>query len=115
MSTATKRERKDPPLETLSFKGEIVLCRMGKEGDKRLVWDASDLAQLHEAREKFYELLDQGYYAYAVDPESGQKTDKKILEFPAQDEEVLLLTFEEMVKATKKGKKVVAHPAPAAG
>ena len=115
MATATKKERKDPPLESLAFDGEIVLCRMGPEGDKRLVWDAKDLKQLHEARQKFYDLLDNGYYAYAVDPDSGQRTDKKVLEFPAQDEEVLLLSFEEMVAATKKGKRVVAHPAPAAG
>jgi hypothetical protein len=106
MTTAAKELM--PP----SWAGMLELRIMSINGDDRLAWDASDLAQLKEARAKFYELLDLGYLAFHVDDESGEPTNEMIAEFDPWCEEVL---FKKPSDAKTKKSKVVMVPPVQAG
>jgi len=48
-------------------KGKTVFIIPSLNGHDRLVWDASDPAQVKEAIQKFDEYLEKGYVAYLVD------------------------------------------------
>jgi hypothetical protein len=60
---------------------------LSKNGDDRLTWDKRFIEQVHEAREKFYELRKKGYFAYL--PGLGGKPSKMITEFDPSAEEVI--------------------------
>jgi len=44
---------------------------MDKTGDEKLAWDPRNDVQTRKARDRFYELLKQGYKAYRVDHSGG--------------------------------------------
>ena len=52
----------------------------GGPGHLRIIWSKLIPEQLKEARDKFYELLDQGYTMFAV-LANGQQSGRKILSF----------------------------------
>lgn len=82
-------------------------------GDDRLSWDASNIAQLKEARLKFYELLDKGYLAFVVDDDTGKPTSEMIMEFEPFLEEVVFKKSSDVARPKKS--KVVMVPPVAAG
>ena len=53
-------------------KGKVVFTVLGKNGDDRMVWDASDPTQIVAAIEKFDDYMDRGYIAFLID-EAGQQ------------------------------------------
>lgn len=61
-----------------------------KDGDKRVVWDASDLAQIQDARRMFEELKAAGMVAYKVG-DNGLASTEVMEEFDPLAEEVLFL------------------------
>lgn len=98
-----------------SWAGLLELRVLSTSGDDRLAWDASDLAQLKEARAKFYELLDKGYLAFYVDDETGKETNEMITEFDPWCEEVLFKKPSDASAKSRKKSKVVMVPPVAAG
>ena len=60
-------------------------------GDRRLVWDLREQAQVLEASQLFSGYLDKGWRAYAIDAEGNKR--RRIRSFNAEKEEIL---FEEL-------------------
>jgi hypothetical protein len=79
-------EVEEPALESAS--GEINFRVISRSGDDRLTWDRRFLNQIHEARKKFYELLDKGYKAYSV-TRNGRRSEEIMLRFDPNAEEVI--------------------------
>lgn len=61
-----------------------------KDGDKRVVWDSRDFAQIHEAKSMFDELVAQGLVPYRVGV-GGQPSSEVMVEFDPYAEEVVFL------------------------
>lgn len=59
-------------------------------GDKRLIWDASDFAQISEARQMFKDLVSQGFVPYIIDKKTGEPTQMPMAEFNPLAEEVFM-------------------------
>ncbi len=57
-------------------------------GDKRLVWDTKDFAQINEARQIFKDLIAQGFVPYLVDKKTGEPTTMPMAQFDALEGEV---------------------------
>jgi len=80
--------------------GEIVMSPPGRDpniglfrilsqnGDDRVIWDRRNKDQVREAFQKFRELLDKGYTAYAATPDGGRG--HKITAFDPGLEEIIL-------------------------
>ena len=60
-----------------------------KDGDKRIVWNASFIKEIADAKSMFNELIAQGLVPYKVDP-SGDKTPEIMTEFDPFAEEVIM-------------------------
>lgn len=81
--------RMDPP----KLNPNINVFRiLSQNGDDRVIWDRRDKNQVKEAFQKFKELLNNGYTAYAVTEEG--KRGHKITTFDPGLEEVILGTKE---------------------
>jgi len=61
-----------------------------KDGDKRVVWDCHDLAQINDAKTMFDELVAQGLVPYKVGTD-GRATSEVMDEFDPAAEEVIFL------------------------
>lgn len=77
-------------MQTANVKPEVTQITfkiMSQNGDDRLTWDRRFLEQVHEARDKFYELKKKGYFAYL--PGLGGKPTKMLTEFDPNAEEII--------------------------
>jgi hypothetical protein len=82
-----ERRPKEPPMT--KKEGMIKLRVLSPAGDDRLAWDRRFLDQVHEARQKFYDLLAKGYKACRVDAR-GRKSEL-IFEFDPDAEEIVFV------------------------
>lgn len=120
MQTAKTKRKIETDEELLEMVGDLdgftIHHLLSTNGDdtQRLAWDPRDLDQIKEARDKFYDMIDNGYMAFSVDPETGEQKNRKIIEFQPGAGEIIF-TFKDAVEATRTGRKVVAQPAVAAG
>jgi hypothetical protein len=72
-------------------KGHHVFRVMtAKDGDKRVIWDCRDLAQINDAKTMFDELVAQGLVPYKVGTD-GRATSEVMDEFDPAAEEVIFL------------------------
>lgn len=94
---------------------QINIAALSAAGDDRLAWDPYDPAQLKEAQEKFYDYLSKGYVAYAVDPETGNAKNKKMIRFQPSAGEVIFKEFKQVLEAAKAGQRTVMRPAVVGG
>lgn len=65
-------------------------------GDKRVVWDATSIPQISEARRLFDKLKQEGMVAYRVGVD-GQASSEEMKEFDPYAEEVLFLQMRHVV------------------
>ncbi len=80
---------------------------LDETGDRRVIWDSTNKAQVDEAKSKFKQYIDAGCRIYAV-KESGKKG-ARLMDFDANLEEVYVeedrksikLAFQEFVKKFK--------------
>lgn len=120
MNTKTERKMETPEelaelVAGLDGPVRIEVRKLSSEGDERLAWDPTDLDQLKEARDKFYDLIDKGHVAFAVDPRSGEANKgRKLVRFDPNAGEIVF-TFRDVLKYAKSGRKVVARPAVTGG
>jgi hypothetical protein len=63
-----------------------------KDGDKRVVWDSSDLDQINEAKALFDQLIQEGLVPYRVGLD-GKATSESMNEFDPDAEEVIFLAI----------------------
>ena len=61
-----------------------------KDGDKRIVWDCRDMAQIGEAKAMFDKLIQEGLVPYKVGLD-GKATSEVMDEFDPHAEEVIFL------------------------
>lgn len=61
-----------------------------KDGDKRVVWDSRDFAQITEAKAMFDELVVQGLVPYCVGI-NGRASSEVMIEFDPYAEEIIFL------------------------
>ena len=61
-----------------------------KDGDKRVVWDSRDFAQISEAKAMFDELVVQGLVPYRVGV-NGRASSEVMVEFDPYAEEIIFL------------------------
>lgn len=61
-----------------------------KDGDKRVVWDSRDFAQISEAKKMFDDLVVQGLVPYCVGT-NGRATSEVMVEFDPYAEEIIFL------------------------
>lgn len=61
-----------------------------KDGDKRVVWDSRDFAQISEAKAMFDELVVQGLVPYRVGT-NGRASSEVMVEFDPYAEEIIFL------------------------
>lgn len=61
-----------------------------KDGDKRVVWDSRDFAQISEAKAMFDELVVQGLVPYCVGV-NGRASSEVMAEFDPYAEEIIFL------------------------
>jgi hypothetical protein len=61
-----------------------------QDGDKRIVWDKRDLAQINEAKEMFDECVAKGLVPYWVG-KNGRATSEVMDEFDPEAQEVIFL------------------------
>lgn len=61
-----------------------------KDGDKRVVWDCRDMAQIDEAKAMFDKLIQEGLVPYKVGLD-GKATSEVMDEFDPHAEEVIFL------------------------
>jgi hypothetical protein len=76
----------DPPARDPNL---ILFRVLSNEGDTRLVWDRREPTQVKEAYQRFKDLLDQGYTAYAV--RSDGKKGSRLDEFDPLHEEIVMV------------------------
>jgi len=70
--------------------GHSVFSILNQEdGDKRIVWDSRNLAEIRDAKDLFDSLIAEGMIPYCVDA-GGQKTREVMTLFDPVAEEVLL-------------------------
>ena len=69
--------------------GNINYKITGPNGDDRFAWDRRDIDQIKQARDKFYDLLKKGYFAFGVNTK-GQKH-SKMGRFDPDAEEVIFV------------------------
>jgi hypothetical protein len=58
-----------------------VLHVMDATGDTRVMWDPANADEVAAARAAFKKAKDRGMLAYAVNPDSGERTGEVIREF----------------------------------
>jgi hypothetical protein len=80
--------------ETELLDGQFSFRIIDDTGDRRLVWDLREQAQVLEASKLFSEYLDKGWRAYAIDAEGNKR--RRIRSFNAEKEEIL---FEELTSS----------------
>ena len=61
-----------------------------KDGDKRVVWDSRDFAQINEAKTMFDDLVVQGLVPYRVGL-NGRTSSEVMIEFDPYAEEIIFL------------------------
>jgi hypothetical protein len=61
-----------------------------KDGDKRIIWDSSSLAQIRAAKEMFDRLVKEGLEPYCVGV-GGKASVKKMEEFDPMAEQVIFM------------------------
>ncbi len=93
-------ERFNPALEEIVVLAKKVTKKhemkiLNQKGDERIVWDKDDGIEAKQAKERFNQLLKDGWKAYSVDRDG--KRNRKIVEFDVDAEEIL------MVPKTAKG------------
>jgi hypothetical protein len=92
-------EKFHPSLQEVIIKATKTMKRVLKildtTGDTRITWDKENGKEALEAKQKFQDLLKQGYKAYSVTA-SGNKG-RKIDEFDVDAQEIL------MIPETRKG------------
>lgn len=76
----------DPPARDPNL---ILFRVLSNEGDTRLVWDRREPTQVKEAYQRFKDLLDKGYTAYAV--RSDGKKGSRLDEFDPLHEEIVMV------------------------
>lgn len=69
--------------------GKCAMAIMGKSGDFKIIWDKTITEEVEAARRAFAELKAQGYAAFAVKGENGEK-DVQLHEFNPNAERVIL-------------------------
>lgn len=104
MSTATvlefspirggQKKRLETELQKLEdgdqLNGRFCFRIMNENGDDRLVWDSSSMAELREAKKAFVELVKQGMTPYRVGV-NGEATSEVMREFDPKAEEVIFM------------------------
>ncbi|MHA1948255.1 MAG: hypothetical protein ACW99G_02665 [Candidatus Thorarchaeota archaeon] len=75
------------------------------DGDKRLVWDSTDFAQIADARELFNDLIAEGMQPYIIG-EKGEVTKIVMDEFDALAEQVMMIDK----GSTKPRTEIIASP-----
>lgn len=68
--------------------GEMAV--MGKEGDTKIIWDKSKKVEVDNAKASFDRLIKEGYSAYSVSGEKGDK-DKQVREFDPNAERYIFV------------------------
>ena len=95
----TLMERFSPILEEVIVKARKIakhaMIILTVKGDERLVWDKDNGREAKQAKNKFLELLKEGFTAFSVDRASEKN--RKITEFDVDAEEIM------MVPETVKG------------
>lgn len=95
----TVMERFHPSLQEVIIKATKIVRSVMKildvTGDTRITWDKENGKEALEAKQKFQDLLKQGYKAYSVTA-SGNKG-RRIEEFDVDAQEIL------MIPETRKG------------
>jgi hypothetical protein len=69
-----------------------------EDGDKRVIWDSRDLAQIRDAKKMFLNLIKQGQVPYKIGVD-GNASSEQMAEFDPNAEEVIFLP----IKAVKGG------------
>jgi hypothetical protein len=89
----TPMDRFLPSLAEVIIKAQKITQKIMKilcaTGDERVVWDKNDGPEALQAKERFKDLLKQGYKAYSVD--SKGKKNRPIEEFDVDAEEILMI------------------------
>jgi hypothetical protein len=73
------------PTDTVEQK--ISFRILSQNGDDRLAWDKRFLDQVHQARDKFYELKKKGFAAFL--PGAGGQPARMLTEFDPSAEEII--------------------------
>jgi hypothetical protein len=68
--------------------GEMAI--MGKEGDTKIIWDKSKKVEVDNARANFDRLIKEGYTAFSVAGDKGEK-DKQVREFNPDAERLIFV------------------------
>jgi hypothetical protein len=68
--------------------GEMAI--MGKEGDTKIIWDKSKRVEVDNARANFDRLIKEGYTAFSVAGDKGDK-DKQIRTFDPDAERLIFV------------------------
>lgn len=66
------------------------------DGDKRVVWDARNIAQIAEAEKLFNKLKTEGMTPYRVGTD-GSKTSEEMKEFDPHAEEVIFIQMKHVI------------------
>lgn len=89
----TPMERFHPSLQEVIIKATRIASHVMKildnQGDTRITWDKENGKEAKEAKQKFEDLLKQGYKAYSVRT-NGEKG-RRIEEFDVDAQEILML------------------------
>jgi hypothetical protein len=70
----------------------IFRVMTAKDGDKRVIWDCRDLAQINDAKAMFDELVAQGLVPYKVGFDGGATSEVMDMFDPAAEEVIFLPT-----------------------
>lgn len=68
--------------------GEMAV--MGKEGDTKYIWDKTKPVEVKVAKETFDRFIKEGYSAYSVAGEKGEK-DKQVRDFDPNAERLIFI------------------------
>lgn len=88
---------------------DVIRIVNQKDGDKRLVWDSTNLNEIRDAKEMFDQLIAEGFVPYCVDP-SGKKTPQIMTEFDPVAEEVIMSDDHRSSSALRPRREIVMTP-----
>lgn len=90
---------------------EFAMRIFDESGDRRVIWDARDPAQIAEAARLFQSYLDRGWKAYTVEPDGTLA--HRIRHFDADTEEIVYDDTPTQAKLHALAAAIPARPAPA--
>lgn len=80
----SERERSDPS-------SPCFRIMTPKDGDKRVTWVRTIMAEVKAAKKMFMDLLKSGMIAFKVDPNTGKQTSQRMDVFDPTAEEVIFV------------------------